>query len=62
MVKYENECVNCGLPCLGDACPYRNVPHWYCDKCHEEIGIERYDVDGEELCESCLKERFLVTD
>ena len=26
---YENECVSCDLPCIGDACPNRNVPHYF---------------------------------
>ena len=58
MVIIENDCVGCGLPCIGDACPYRNAEHRYCDKCNDEIGDDYYDVDGEELCEDCLKERF----
>ena len=61
MVKIENHCVDCGLPCLGDSCRNRNVEVHYCDKCDEELphdGIYETD-DGEELCESCLKERFL---
>lgn len=63
MVRIENDCVGCGrLPCLGDSCPYSNVEHRYCDKCDEEIGKEYYDVDGEELCEECLKERFRATE
>jgi len=60
MVEYENECVGCPpeIGCLGDACPNRSVPHYYCDECNSEMG-EVYDVDGEELCEDCLKKRFL---
>ena len=60
MVTYENDCVSCGLPCLGDSCPYQNVPHRYCDRCGEELGMEWYEVEGDELCEHCLKERFVV--
>ena len=58
MVKYENYCVGCtsmGLPCMGSTCPNRNVPVYYCDKCNEEVE-EVHEVDGEELCEDCLKE------
>ena len=56
MKKIENECVGCteiGLPCLGIACPKRNVPHWYCDECGEEE--ELYHYDGRELCIECIK-------
>ena len=52
MVQYENECVDCGLPCIGDACPYRKVPHYYCDKCDEEETL--YYFDGRELCINCI--------
>lgn len=57
MVKYENYCCSCD-PCWGSICPNRKVPVHYCDKCGEELD-KIYDVDGEELCESCLKEMFL---
>lgn len=62
MVKRENHCCQCaspGYPCRGSACPLIDVPVRYCDKCGEELppdGI--YEVDGEELCEECLKDRF----
>ena len=61
MVKIENHCCDCaapGYPCLGSACPNRNVEVYYCDECGEELDDDIYDVDGEELCEECLKERF----
>lgn len=53
MIKYKNDCVNCGLPCLGISCPYRNVPHLYCDKCKMEESI-LYSYEDEELCQDCL--------
>jgi formylmethanofuran dehydrogenase subunit E len=60
MVIKENHCVNCGLPCLGPSCPNRNVEVYYCDKCNEELPHDKiYDVDDEELCEECLKEKFI---
>lgn len=61
MLRYENHCVCCtslGLHCLGSSCPNRNVPVYYCDKCECEIDGDVYDVDGEEMCEDCLKEMF----
>lgn len=57
MIKIENHCVDCGLPCLGRACPNREVEVHYCDKCGEEVE-ESFEVDGEELCEDCLKDLF----
>ena len=56
MIKLENECVGCGLPCLGDSCPYRNVPHYYCDECGDETDI--YEYEDEELCLSCIERRL----
>ena len=60
MLKIENHCVGCtdlGLHCIGSHCRNRNVEVHYCDKCDCEID-EIYEVDGEELCEDCLKEMF----
>lgn len=59
MIVTEDHCVQCGLPCLGERCSNRNVKVCYCDECNEEIAYDGiYEVDGEELCEGCLKERF----
>lgn len=57
MLKIENHCVDCGQPCIGGACRYKDVPVYYCDKCNEELD-DVYEVDGEDLCESCLKDMF----
>ena len=53
MVKYEDECVGCPkeLGCMGSACPNRNVPHFYCDKCGEEVD-EFYE---DALCIDCVE-------
>lgn len=64
MVKYESQCVDCasiGLHCKGVGCPNNEpVPVHYCDnpKCGCELD-EIYIVDDQELCEECLKERFI---
>ena len=61
MEKMFNECVGCtdlGKPCIGLHCPNRNVLRVFCDRCGEELG-DIYDVDGEELCEDCLKAMFI---
>lgn len=54
MIKKENECVDCGLPCLGSSCPNRNVIRIYCDKCGEEGKV--YHYDGEHLCITCIED------
>lgn len=57
MLEYENECVSCGLPCFGSACPNRNVAHYYCDECGSEETLFRYF--HKELCRDCLVEHLL---
>lgn len=63
MRKTENECVGCAVPaypCLGNACPRRHVPHYYCDKCGDECEPEALYVteDEEELCGKCVLENY----
>ena len=61
MERIENQCVGCPkeMGCLGSACPNRNVRVIYCDSCGEEIGMDDvYEVDGQDLCEDCLKDMF----
>lgn len=60
MIKLENHCCDCatpGYPCRGSACPLSQVEVHYCDNCGDELD-DIYEVDGEELCEYCLKEMF----
>ena len=60
MMKIEDQCCDCaapGYPCLGSSCPNRHVEVYYCDVCGEEIEGDVYD-DGDELCKSCLLERY----
>ena len=49
----ENQCVDCGLPCLGNFCRYRNVVVDYCDECGEENA--KYRIDGKDYCEDCAE-------
>ena len=53
MRKVEDFCVNCGLPCRGNACVYSNVTVYYCDECGKEA---EYIIDGKDYCEDCAKE------
>ena len=60
-VIYEDECVGCPthMGCLGSACPYKNVPHYYCDVCGEVFDPdELHKVDNDMVCEECLFEMF----
>lgn len=52
MIKYENDCVDCGLPCLMNGCKYYHVPHLYCDVCGNEEEI-LYTDGNSQLCREC---------
>lgn len=50
--KIESRCVDCGLPCKYNACPYYKVEVVYCDDCGEEAEYELYDKD---YCQACAE-------
>ena len=52
MRKVFDECVDCGLPCLGSSCPYKFVPRYFCDQCKEETQL--YQFNDKELCINCI--------
>ena len=58
MLKYVDDCVSCPpeLGCLGNSCPKKNIPVYYCDICEEEMAD--YHVDGQDICEDCLNEHI----
>lgn len=56
MRTVNDECVDCGLPCMGNQCPNMNVVRHYCDNCGEET--ELYYFDDEELCIYCIIEKL----
>lgn len=62
MVRLEDECVGCagvGLNCLGTRCRHRDVPHFFCDDCGDEISSDKlYDVGGNMLCGYCALKRI----
>ena len=59
MIYYTNECCDCGLPCIGIACPYYKVQHLKCDFCKEE-DVKLYKYEGYEICGDCLLKEFEV--
>ena len=57
----QSECVDCGKPCLREACKYNKVTRYYCDKCGEEDTLY-YFFDGRELCAYCVVEELTVVE
>lgn len=64
MIQYEDECVGCPkeMGCLGSACPHMNVPHYYCDKCDEELDPDDMygDLDDEIFCRECFLDKYRI--
>lgn len=58
MITTENECVNCGLPCLGSSCPYWKVERIYCDICKRETTDKFREAEGRQYCPDCYEEVF----
>ncbi len=59
MRKIENECVDCGKPCMV-YCPLRNVEHLYCDRCGADVEKLYVGDSSEELCLDCVLDDFKV--
>lgn len=57
MIITENECVDCGLPCLYESCPYWAVTRAYCDECGDEEYV-LYWWDGQQLCLDCIEAKL----
>lgn len=60
MIKIMDECCDCAngaYPCLGESCEKRHVKHLICDQCNADTET-LYDVEGKQLCESCLATQF----
>ena len=53
--RYQSDCVQCGLPCIGSGCDHYETPTYFCDECGAEVDPrELYIFDGMELCKGCL--------
>lgn len=61
LVRFENQCVNCGLPCEGIDCKYSNVKVLECDECKCECDKLYIGISERELCGECaLKELEVI--
>ena len=60
MRYYTNECVDCGLPCLREACMHYKVEHIACDSCQEEKKL--YYYNGLEMCLDCILDDLEVVE
>lgn len=52
-----NDCVDCGLPCLGNTCPYTNTTSYFCDECGDEVSPDKlyiHPISEKHLCGSCI--------
>ena len=58
MMKIENDCLDCPIPCTD--CGRKRTPHYYCDECGAEETL--YVYDGKELCKDCLAKKFEVVE
>ena len=56
MVRIENECCDCDLPCIYESCPFWAVKRLYCDECEEENQL--YWFDDQQLCLDCIEARL----
>ena len=56
MVRVESGCVDCGLPCIYEACPHYKVVIYECDSCGDETKLFHYE--GKELCIDCIEQKL----
>lgn len=56
MIRLESGCVDCGLPCIHEACPHYKVVIYECDDCEEEEKL--YWFNGKQLCISCIAKQL----
>lgn len=57
MKKIESDCVDCGFPCMGTACPHYQIEVYICDECGSDCE-KLYYFDGKELCIDCIESQL----
>jgi hypothetical protein len=62
MITQKSGCIECGMPCLYQACRHYKVDVYICDMCGEEVD-KLYNYDDKQACADCiLKDLGEVTD
>lgn len=61
MHYYENECCDCGLPCIYETCPNYKIIRFECDFCREQ-NVKLRHYHGYEVCEDCILKEYEVVD
>jgi hypothetical protein len=56
MMKIENHCNCCDLPCID--CGRKRVEVYYCDKCGEELVEDVYEDEDKHYCDQCLLDKY----
>ncbi len=59
MIRHVDGCVGCPreIGCIRGACPKEDEIELICDECGD-YADELYDVDGSQLCASCVLKQF----
>jgi hypothetical protein len=57
MISVESDCVDCGLPCIYNACPHYKAIRYICDSCNDEVN-DLFLFDGQELCINCIEHKL----
>lgn len=56
MMKIENHCVGCDIPCVD--CGRKAVEVYYCDECGDELDEVYEDENEKHFCVDCLLKKF----
>ena len=54
-IYYTTECVDCGFPCMGEACPYYRIMKLRCDCC-DHTADNLYELGEDDICIDCYNE------
>lgn len=57
MISVESDCVDCGLPCIYEACPHYKAIRYICDCCDNEVD-DLFLFDDQELCIDCITHKL----